>query len=90
MEHLAAMGWRTSDDSELFPKSKMCEVIENLQMTPGHVKMLSGNSMHLRTQMSFMLYAIAHVGRKKSSQGQEISRVSSWCDDFEDESAAMS
>ena len=57
----------------------MAKVLDNLDFLPSQVKQLSGNSMHLRTQMAFMLFAIAHVSKKKP--GGQLQSLTSWGDD---------
>eukprot|EP00435_Cladocopium_sp_Y103_P067844 s676_g30.t1 len=78
-EHLGALGWRMFGDSPIFPKSKMAKVLDNLDFSPSQVKQLSGNSMHLRTQLAFMMFAIANVSKKKPA-GQ-LQSLTSWGDD---------
>ncbi|CAE7871568.1 unnamed protein product [Symbiodinium necroappetens] len=78
-EHLLALGWRTFGVSSIIPKSKLCAVIDNLKLSSSHIKQLAGNSMNLRTQLAFMLYAIANVSRKKL-EDPRMSRMSSWCE----------
>ena len=81
MEHLAALGWNVFAPSDAFPLCNLKFAIEHLRLTPGQVKTLTGNSMHLLTQMSFMLYILAQCGRKVAHHSNPPARVSSW-DEF--------
>ncbi|CAE7239963.1 unnamed protein product [Symbiodinium sp. CCMP2456] len=81
-EHLSALGWRMYGGSNLFPVSHMSTVLTNLQLTPSQVKVLAGNSMHLRTQMAFMLYAMGQI-IKKSPGAQRLTRMSTWMDEVD-------
>ena len=78
MEHLGALGWHVFGSSDRFPTRKFKSVIETLKLTPQQVKTLTGNSMHLLTQMSFMLYILAHCGKKKEGQSNQPARIGSW------------
>ena len=78
MEHLAALGWYVFGSSDRFPICKLKDVIESLKLTPQQVKTLTGNSMHLLTQMSFMLYILAHCGKKTADRSNQPARISSW------------
>ena len=78
MEHLAALGWHVFGSSDRFPICKLKDVIESLKLTPQQVKTLRGNSMHLLTQMSFMLYILAHCGKKTADCSNQPARISSW------------
>lgn len=57
----------------------MATVLANCDFLPSQVKQLSGNSMHLRTQLAFMLFAIGYVSKKKPA-GQ-LHSLTSWGDD---------
>ena len=86
LEHMGALGWRMYGESDVFPVCKMRDVISKLELTPQQVKMLAGNSMHLRTQMAFMWYALGHCALKQKKFGPEhvsFQRVSTF-EKFED------
>ncbi|CAE7667911.1 unnamed protein product [Symbiodinium sp. CCMP2456] len=90
-EHMTALGWRAHGSSEVFPVSKMLGVMSDLNLSPNQVKTLAGNSMHLRTQMSFMFYALGHI-MLKSESPNVLQRATTWqweadkmADDFESE-----
>ncbi|CAE7249881.1 unnamed protein product [Symbiodinium sp. CCMP2592] len=83
-EHLSALGWRMHGGSNLFPVSHMATVLQNLELTPAQVKVLAGNSMHLRTQMAFMLYALGQI-IKKNPGALTLTRMSTWMDEADDE-----
>lgn len=77
-EHLSALGWRMYGHSDVFPVSKMVKVLDDLQLLPSQVKQLTGNSMHLRTQLAFMIFAIAHVSQKQRGGQSQMQSLGSW------------
>eukprot|EP00439_Symbiodinium_sp_Y106_P049334 s354_g6.t1 len=77
-EHMTALGWRAHGSSEAFPVSKMLSALSDLCcFTPNQVKTLAGNSMHLRTQMAFMFYALGHI-MLKTEHPHTLQRASTW------------
>ena len=81
-EHLTALGWRMHGSSQRFPLSPLSSCLQKLKFTPAQIKQLAGNSMHLRTQMCFMFYALGHIMlRVPKSDG--FKRQMTW-GDFED------
>ena len=79
---MSTLGWRFYGDSKLFPPSRMHEVMKKTSLTPAQIKTLAGNSMHLRTQMTFMLFCLAQIIKKQSGRAS-LSRASTWMDDEE-------
>ena len=62
----------------------MAKVLDDLQLLPAQVKQLSGNSMHLRTQLAFMIFAIAHVSKKQRLGQSQLQSLGSWGVESED------
>lgn len=83
-EHLSALGWRMFGHSNIFPVSKMVKVLDDLQLLPSQVKQLTGNSMHLRTQLAFMMFAVAHVSQKQRPGQSQMQSLGSWGFDSQD------
>ena len=81
LEHMNALGWRVYGESKIFPVTKMVQVMKNLSLTPSQIKTLAGNSMHLRTQLAFMLYCLAQIIKKQPHAASSLRSCASWMDD---------
>eukprot|EP00971_Amphidinium_carterae_P225727 4476906-Amphidinium_carterae.1 len=82
-EHLGALGFRMHNDDAVFPLSNWKPVLATFEST--QVKKLSGNGMHLQTQLAWMLYVLAFCVKKDSdempaskSQSSQPIRLGSW------------
>ena len=78
-EHLGALGFHVFADDLAdtgFEVSKLAQIVLST-LSPGHVKLLCGNAMHLVTQASWMAYVLANVVRKPKVDPRII-KQSSW------------
>lgn len=88
-KHFGALGFVMHPvEGSVFGRSPLANVSDALELPAPHLKLLSGNGMHLHTQAAWMMYVLSNIPPRSAPSPRAMSRGSSWdmCDESQEES----